>query len=291
MGGLQHRLYRRLLTLFGGLFGTRPYRQPFLGAWLREPLRDDENDVLDLLGRHRDGACRVRDRGGDRRVRRVLFENSLSLLFLLLFVGSVVGQSFAGQHAYNAEQVDHGSDPLSWRDYVFSTDFGGAVLENWQSEFLQFSLFILATIFLVQRGSNESKRLEDAGLESKEQQKIGSAASAGSPQWARFDDWRTRIYENSLLIPMTVIFFACWAVQSLNNWRTFNEELQAHHEATISWGSYLVNPDFWERTLENWQSEFLAVGTLAVFTIYLRQRGSPESKPVGAPHDETASSG
>jgi hypothetical protein len=76
-------------------------------------------------------------------------------------------------------------------------------------------------------------------------------------------------------------------MQSLNNWRQFNEDLRTHDQATISWGSYLVRADFWERTLENWQSEFLAVGTLAVFSIYLRQRGSPESKPVGSPHDET----
>jgi hypothetical protein len=112
----------------------------------------------------------------------------------------------------------------AWRDYVFSTDFGGAVLENWQSEFLQFTLSILATIWLVQRGSNESKRLEDAGLESKSRQRIGSAGSAGSPLWARVGDWRTRVYEHSLAIVMAAIFFASWTVQSLNNWRAFNDD-------------------------------------------------------------------
>jgi hypothetical protein len=76
-----------------------------------------------------------------------------------------------------------------------------------------------------------------------------------------------------------------------SNWRQFNEEQVEHREGPVSWGRYLLDPQFWERTLQNWQSEFLAVGTMAVFTIYLRQRGSPESKPVGAPHDETASSG
>ena len=90
---------------------------------------------------------------------------------------------------------------------------------------------------------------------------------------------------------MVVIFLATWLAQSLNNWRTFNEEQRAHDEVTVSWARYLLDPDFWENTLQNWQSEFLAVGTMAVFTVYLRQRGSPESKPVGAPHDETASSG
>ena len=90
---------------------------------------------------------------------------------------------------------------------------------------------------------------------------------------------------------MGAIFLASWLAQSLNHWRVFNEEHRAHGESTMSWGRYLLDPDFWERTLQNWQSEFLAVGVMVVFTIYLRQRGSPESKPVGAPHDETASSG
>jgi hypothetical protein len=196
-------------------------------------------------------------------LRRFLFENGLSVFFGVIFIATLAGQSLAGQRSYNAEQLEHGSQPVSWLDYVLSPSFGGAVLENWQSEFLQFSLFVLATVWLVQKGSNESKKLEDVGIESK----------------------------NSLLIVMTLIFLACWLGQSLNNWREFNANQLEHDEATVSWGRYLLDPDFWERTLQNWQSEFLAVGTMAVFTIYLRQRGSPESKPVGAPHEETASSG
>ena len=116
-----------------------------------------------------------------------------------------------------------------------STDFGGSVMENWQSEFLQFSLFILATIWLVQKGSNESKVLEDAGLESKAQQQIGRNAPANSPRWAKFDDWRTRIYENSLLLAMTAIFFATWFAQSLNNWREFNDEARQHGGRAVGW--------------------------------------------------------
>ncbi len=143
----------------------------------------------------------------------------------------------------------------------------------------------------MQKGSNESKALEDAGLETNEQQQIGLRTPTRGPRWAKADDVRTRIYENSLLIVMTLIFFATWFGQSLNNWRVFNEEQATHGAGRVSWGRYLLDPDFWEKTLQNWQSEFLAVGTLVVFTIYLRQRGSPESKPVGAPHDETATSG
>ncbi len=224
-------------------------------------------------------------------MRRFARENGLSLFFFAIFAITLVGQSFAGQRKYNAVQAEHGGAPVSWWSYVTSTDFGGAVMENWQSEFLQFSLFILATIWLVQKGSNESKVLEDAGLELTVQQQIGRNAPANAPRWARLDDWRTRIYENSLLLAMTTIFVATWLAQSLNNWREFNDEARQHGEQAVGWTSYLGNADFWERTLQNWQSEFLAVGTMVVFTIYLRQRGSPESKPVGAPHDETASSG
>jgi hypothetical protein len=224
-------------------------------------------------------------------MRRFVRENGLSLFFFIIFLLTLLGQSFAGQHKYNAVQIEHDGTPVSWWSYVTSSGFGSAVMENWQSEFLQFSLFIAATIWLVQKGSNESKLLGDAGLESKAQQQVGRNALPNSPRWAKLDDWRTRIYENSLLLVMTAIFFATWFAQSLNNWREFNSDALQHGDQTVTWTRYLWNPDFWERTLQNWQSEFLAVGTMVVFTIYLRQRGSPESKPVGAPHEETASSG
>jgi len=224
-------------------------------------------------------------------MRRFAQENGLSLFFAAIFLATLLGQSFAGQHNENAELVTHGEPALSWWHYVRSPDFAGAVMENWQSEFLQFSLFIAATIWLLQKGSNESKTLGAAGRESDQEQRIGRHAPAGGPRWAKSNDLRTRIYENSLLIVMTTIFFATWFAQSVNNWRVFNEEQAEHDAGSISWSRYLLNADFWEKTLQNWQSEFLAVGTLVVFTIYLRQRGSPESKPVGSPHDETATSG
>jgi hypothetical protein len=224
-------------------------------------------------------------------LRRFVQENGLSLFFALLFLTTLTAQSFAGQHNYNAEQVEHGASPVSWSRYVRTPDFWGAVMENWQSEFLQFAVFIGATVWLVQKGSNESKKLEDVGLEGEQQQKLGRHTTAESPVWARARGLRRAIYENSLLLVMISIFFASWLAQSLNNWRVFNEAQREHTESTVSWGRYLVDPDFWEKTLQNWQSEFLAVGVMVVFTIYLRQRGSPESKPVGAPHEETASSG
>ena len=220
-----------------------------------------------------------------------LRENGLALFFACLFAASLVAQSFAGQHNYNAEQAAHGGAGVGWWEYVTDVDFWGAVMENWQSEFLQFAVFIGATVWLVQKGSNESTKLEDVGLETDKEQRVRAHATSDSPLWARTGGLRTTIYSHSLLLVMGSIFFASWFAQSLNSWHAFNESQRAHQAPAVSWTSYLLNPDFWERTLENWQSEFLAVGVMVVFTIYLRQRGSPESKPVGASHDETATSG
>jgi hypothetical protein len=218
-------------------------------------------------------------------------ENSLSLFFGAILCVSVAGQSFAGQHQYNADAALHGEKAISWTHYLVTPEFGGDLLENWQSEFLQFSLYILATVWLLQRGSNESTTLDHAGLESDAQQKVGTYAEPDSPAWAKAAGMRRWVYSNSLLLLMSTIFLSSWFGQSVNGWRAFNTTQSEHKAAHITYGEYLVNADFWDRTLQNWQSEFLAVGSMAAFTIYLRQRGSPESKPVGAPHDETATSG
>jgi hypothetical protein len=217
--------------------------------------------------------------------------NSLSLVFGILFVGSLLGQSVAGQRIFNEEAVEHGSQTVSYARYLVTSHFGEAVVENWQSEYLQFTLFILATVWLIQRGSNESKRPEDAGLESDQRQLIGVHAQHNSPRWAKVGGWRTALYSNSLLLLMALLFFGSWFGQSVTGWSEYNGDQREHGEPAVSWATYLARADFWEKTLQNWQSEFLAVGTMAVFTIYLRQRGSPESKPVGAPHDQTGTSG
>jgi hypothetical protein len=224
-------------------------------------------------------------------MRLWLRNNSLSVFFGVLFAAALLGQSVAGHRTFNEEQRAHDEPALSYTRYLVSSDFGEAVMENWQSEYLQFSLFILATIWLIQRGSNESKPPADAGQESDAKQLIGKHAQRNSPRWAKVGGWRTRLYSNSLLLLMGLIFLGSWLAQSATGWTKYNEEQQAHGQATVSWFEYLGRAEFWEKTLQNWQSEFLAVGTMAVFTVYLRQRGSPESKPVGAPHDQTGTSG
>jgi hypothetical protein len=224
-------------------------------------------------------------------MRAWLRSNSLSVVFLVLFLAALFGQSLAGQRSFNAEQAQHGGEAISYSRYLVSSHFGSAVLENWQSEYLQFSLFILATVWLVQRGSNESKNPDESGRESDQKQLIGRHAQRNSPTLAKTGGWGSWLYENSLIIVMTAIFVAAWLGQSVTSWNEYNSEQAEHGDPSVSWLGYLDRADFWEKTLENWQSEFLAVGTMAVFTIYLRQRGSPESKPVGAPHDQTGTSG
>jgi hypothetical protein len=222
-------------------------------------------------------------------VRGRLRDQGLALFFFAIFLASLAGQSLVGVRAHNAEALEHGGAAISWWRYVTGSDFGQAVMENWQSEFLQFSVFILATVWLVQRGSAESKPPEGVGRETAAEQKLGSAAGSRSPLWARAGGWRTTVYSHSLLLAMTAIFAAAWLAQSVTAWTVYNDEQREHGEQTVAWAGYVTKADFWEKTLQNWQSEFLAVGTMAVFTIYLRERGSPESKPVGERHDATGS--
>jgi hypothetical protein len=216
-------------------------------------------------------------------VKRFVKENSLSLFFLAIFLLALGGQAVAGHNLYNEEALAHGGDPISLWRYLSSSSFGQAVMENWQSEYLQFALFALATVWLLQRGSPESKELDKAGIESDEDQMVGRHAREDSPLWARAGDLRTAIYSNSLIIVMALVFFGSWFAQSVTGMTDYNQEQHDHGDPRLSWWSYVGSSQFWEATLQNWQSEFLAVGSFAIIAVYLRQRGSPESKPVGAP--------
>jgi hypothetical protein len=218
-------------------------------------------------------------------------QHLLSIFFGALFLISLLGQSVAGLAEYNEQQSAHGLQTVTYGDFITSSDFVVDVAENWQSEFLQFSLFILATIWLVQKGSPESKRPGDEGLGSDREQLVRAHATATSPHWAQAGGWRLAIYSNSLLLVMGTIFVLSWWAQSVAGLVVFNEEQSEHGQAAIDWFGYLASADFWNRTLQNWQSEFLAVGSMVAFSIYLRQRGSSESKPVGTPHYETATEG
>jgi hypothetical protein len=222
---------------------------------------------------------------------RPLRDNALSLAFGALFVLALVGQSVAGWLENNERQLQHGMPADTFGQFVTSSDFVVDVAENWQSEFLQFLVYLSATVWLLQKGSPESKELDKAGRESDEDQKVGRHAGPDSPAWAKAADWRTRLYSSSLAIVMGAIFVASWLVQSVAGWAAYNETRLEQLRDPVSWWGYLAHPDFWSRTLQNWQSEFLAVGALAVFSIYLRQRGSSQSKPVGSAHTTTGVEG
>jgi hypothetical protein len=224
-------------------------------------------------------------------MRRFLRDNGLSIAFLLLFLAALAGQAFAGWHDFNNEATTHHQDAITLGRYLLSSSFGNAVMENWQSEYLQFTLYILLTVWFLQKGSPESKELGKAGTESDEDQLVGEHARADSPAWARARGVRLWLLSNSLLIVMAGIWLGSWFAQAVTGWSDYNSEQLVHGEPALSLWQFLGTAHFWEATLQNWQSEFLAVGSMAVLAIYLRQRGSPESKPVGAPHAATGMEG
>jgi hypothetical protein len=224
-------------------------------------------------------------------MRRFFRDNSMSIVFLLLFLAALVGQAIAGHADFNDVARSHGDPTMSLGRYVLSSDFGAAVMENWQSEYLQFTLFILLTVWLLQRGSPESKELHKAGRESDQSQKVGPHAQQNSPRWAKVAGVRRTLYENSLVLVMGTFWLGTWLAQSLAGTAEYNAEQLDHQQAPLGWSDYITTAHFWENTLENWQSEFLAVGSMAILAVYLRQRGSPESKPVGAPHGATGVEG
>ena len=220
-------------------------------------------------------------------MRGFLRENSLGLLFIGLCLAAMAGDALTGHALYNEDAAAHGEATISLWRYLASSTYAQAITENWESEFLQFATFFVAAIWLFQRGSSESKEEDKLGLETDADQKVGSAATARSPLWAKMGGLRTTLYSWSLVIAMTILFLGSWLAQSLSQWRVYNAEQLQHDQAPVGWLGYLGRPDFWEATFQNWQSEFLAVATIALFSVYLRQRGSDESKKVGEPHAKT----
>jgi uncharacterized protein DUF6766 len=224
-------------------------------------------------------------------VKRVLRDNGLGLVFGLMFLLALFGQAIAGHADFNNHQIADGGATQTLGQYVTSSDFAVDVAENWQSEYLQFFLYIFATVWLIQRGSPESKDPGEEGPETDEKQQLGKHVRADSPAWARVGGWRTAVFSRSLTLVMGGIFLLSWLAQSIAGQAAYNSQQLADRQTTVTWLGYVSSADFWNRTLQNWQSEFLAIGSMAVLSIYLRHRGSPESKPVGAPHVTTDESG
>jgi hypothetical protein len=223
--------------------------------------------------------------------RKALRENSLSLFFGILLLLTLIGQAYSGLAFYNSTVEVDALPQLTIGEYVTSSQFAVDVAENWQSEYLQFLLYILLTVWLLQRGSPESKEIGEEGSEDDKKQKLGRHTESDSPSWARLGGWRTRLYSNSLSIVMGLFFLGSWGAQLVAGTSAYNSERLQRLQGPLSIPQYGLSADFWNRTLQNWQSEFLAVGSMVVLSIYLRQRGSPESKPVGSAHAATGVEG
>ena len=218
---------------------------------------------------------------------KLLRDNGLSLVLVVLFVALLFGQTVAGHREHNSDQVQHGEQPISYTSYLASPHFLEAMFENWESEFLQMGFYVILTAFLFQRGSSESK---DPDKQEKVDEDPRIHRQPDSPSPVRRGGWRLRFYEYSLSIALLLLFLVSFAGHAIWGRAEYNDELASHGEPPLSLVEYAGSSRFWFESLQNWQSEFLAVAALAVLGIFLRQRGSPESKPVAAPHSRTGSS-
>ncbi|HUQ30581.1 MAG TPA: DUF6766 family protein [Pyrinomonadaceae bacterium] len=219
-------------------------------------------------------------------MRRILRENGLSIVLFLLFIFSVAGQSVTGFHEYNQDQQEHKQPAVGFAEYLGSGHFVEAIFENWESEFLQMGMYVLLTAYLYQKGSPESKELDKKEAVDRDPKK--SRKKGKNVPWpVRRGGFILKIYENSLCLALFLLFLASFALHAAGGAKEYSQDQLAHGGQAVSMVQYLGTSRFWFESFQNWQSEFLSVGLLIVFSIFLRQKGSPESKPVDAPHNET----
>jgi hypothetical protein len=212
--------------------------------------------------------------------------NGLSIVLFGLFGLFLVGQSLTGWRTYNSDQQEHGEPTVGYGGYLTTGHFVEATFENWESEFLQMGAYIVLTVWLVQKGSSESKSpTGDPQLDADPRMQ----RDEDSPEPVRKGGWRLTLYENSLGIVFALLFLLSMTLHALGGAREFSAEQVAHGEASVSTARFVTTSAFWFQSFQNWQSEFVAVGTIVVLSIFLRQKGSPESKPVAAPNEKTGS--
>jgi hypothetical protein len=220
-------------------------------------------------------------------MRRFVRDNALSLTMFGFFLVFWAAQSISGWHAANADNHEHHQPAESYPNYLTTGHFVEATAENWESEFLQMSGYVFLTAFLRQRGSPESKPFEDDETDEDPRQ----APDREDVPWpVRRGGLVLDVYEHSFALVLFAIFLACFAVHAAGGAAEFNQEQLAHGEPAVSVGQFLTTSQFWFQSFQNWQSEFFVVGAVALLGIRLRERGSPESKPVAAPHSQTGSS-
>lgn len=219
-------------------------------------------------------------------MKKILRENGLTIVIGLLFLASLVGQIIAGRAVYNDDAVEHGRAALSFGDYLTNGAFVEAIFENWESEFLQMGLFVVLTKFLKQKGSSESKNL-DGEEEEVDEDPRDHRDDPEAPKPVRMGGIVLAVYERSLSIALFALFFGSLALHAYGGMRAHNEEQLRHGGETVTLLGYVGNAKFWFESFQNWQSEFLSVVALVVLSIFLRERGSPQSKPVAKAHHKT----
>jgi hypothetical protein len=208
---------------------------------------------------------------------------SLSIVMFGLFGLFLIGQALTGFQVYNEELEQHGRAAVSLAAYLLTGHFMEAVFENWESEFLQMGAYVFLTVYLFQKGSAESKRpgkFEQVDVPPRKRRQ-------GAPWPVRAGGWVLKLYQNSLSLVLMTFFAVSLLLHGVGGARAACLEQQFHHQPCESLMNYMTSSQFWFESFQNWQSEFLAVGSLIVLSIWLRQQGSPESKPVDAPHSET----
>lgn len=220
-------------------------------------------------------------------MRRVLRENGLSVVVIVAFLAIWAGgQTVAGMRTYNSERRLEGESAVSFGRYLTSAHFGEATFENWESEFLQMGMYVALTVKLRQRGSAESKPL--AGPFPQDEDPAAHRDDPHAPWPVRRGGGWLVVYRHSLSLCLLVLFLTSLVLHAVTGSRVFNNEQEsAGSPDRVSTWSYVFRSRFWFESLQNWQSEFLAVGAIVVLTIFLREFGSPESKPVHAAHGET----
>lgn len=216
-------------------------------------------------------------------MRTFFKNNSLSICFGLLFVLSLAGQAYFGYEEYQKELLELGAGPVAPNEYLYSGHFVQATFENWESEFLQMALFVVLTIFLQQKGSSESKDFD----RDEEVDREPDPARKGAPWPVRKSGWVLSIYKHSLTIALSLLFAGSLAAHFYGSLKDENLQNALRGLPAESPTEFIGSSRFWFESLQNWQSEFLSIFAIILLSIFLRQKGSSQSKPVDAPNGET----
>lgn len=215
----------------------------------------------------------------------MLRDNGLSIVVVFLFLLFLFGQTVTGWKDYNSEQKLHRSPRVSYMAYLGTGHCVEAIFENWESEFLQMGAYVVLTSFLFQRGSAESKDPDGPNPSDEDPEPHIDDPEAPGP--VQRGGWALKLYKNSLFLAFTVLFLLSFVGHFFGSWRANNAEMLEYGQPPESLAEYIVSSHFWFESLQNWQSEFLAVASIVILSIRLRQYGSSESKPVAAPHWQT----